>query len=355
MLSAMFFLMKPAMQGFFRVNSVNKNLAIILMFVFMEFSFWGSDWFHLSEQYKDIMNSLAPMEEVYFWIANNLSPNDYLQFRFIVWGGSTYLFLFTIKRLELNFDITIFFFVSCWLIWFSFGRFSLALSLACFSITLFYKPIKPLILSYLLGSILLWSSYYFHRSALFVIFIIILSILSGIFSKKIMIFFLISIAFWFYSSFEEIYTWLIHSLISYDDFSNTIERGQMYMESDENLSGTGYFIGQILEKAPYYMLSFSCLNCKNEKVPNHILVFTRLLLFIVLFASSFYILFNFEIQTIYDRFMKYALIPATIVLSYFYSTGFMIKWHKFVFFIALFGVIYQMTYMLYCSVLLNGW
>lgn len=355
MLIAMFFLMRPAIQGSIRVNPVNRYLTLIMIFIFMEFSFWGSDWFHLSEQYQDIMKSQAPMESIYFWIANNLSPNDYLQFRFIIWGGSTSLFLITIKRLKLKFDVTIFFFVSCWLIWFSFGRFSLALSLACFSLTLIYKPIKPKIISYFLGGILLWYSYYFHRSALFVIFIIILTILSGIFSRKFMIIFLISIVFWAYISLDTIYTWFINLLLSYDDLSTTVERGQMYMESDDYISGTGYLIGQILEKAPYYLLSFSCLKSKNIKIPKHILVFIRLLLFIVLFASSFYILFNFNMQAIYDRFMKYALVPAAIVFSYFYSTGFMIKWHRFVFLIALFGVIYQMTYMLYCSVVLNGW
>ena len=89
----MYWLMNRALKPPFIVPVGNRNLTIILMFIFVLFSFWGADWFHYYRVFDELkIGGRTTIEEVYTWIAQNLSPN-YLVFRFVIWGSSLCLLL----------------------------------------------------------------------------------------------------------------------------------------------------------------------------------------------------------------------------------------------------------------------
>ena len=88
LLIAMFLLMRTALIKPYKVPLLHKKWSIFLMFVFVLFAFWGSDWFHYLEVYPSLLyDDQSHIEAVYSWIAQNLSFG-YISFRFIIWGSS---------------------------------------------------------------------------------------------------------------------------------------------------------------------------------------------------------------------------------------------------------------------------
>lgn len=364
MVLAMYLLLKPAFRNSRGIKRYKLILSIILLYLFVEFSFWGSDWFALYETYEEIMLEHSPVEEVYMWIANHLAPYDYLRFRLIVWGSALTMLLYTLKRLPINFNLTLAIFASSWIIWFSYGRVSLAMAFAFLGVSLLYKPLSlnmkerntkhiykflSFAVSAIIGCTLIYYAYYFHRSSIFIIAIIPMAVLFGLFSKRAMFVTIAFILLVLVSYQEEIKALLQYATVMANDFNSSMERGQMYMERQERFQGTGYMLGQILEKIPYYMLAISSLQLWNAKYPAEIKVFMRILIIIVSSATALPVMSALNMQILYDRFLKFSIIPATIVLSYFLSNQVFPKWHKAVFYLALLSTAYQLLYIWYCS------
>ena len=122
LLLIMHMLMRKSLRQPYVVSASCRRLSVFLMFIFVLFSFWGSDWFHYKEIYECFLGEGGGhMEEVYFWIAQNLSI-DYLSFRLIVWGGGLILFFFIIEGMPIKKDLALLIFSSIWIIWYSYAR-----------------------------------------------------------------------------------------------------------------------------------------------------------------------------------------------------------------------------------------
>ena len=183
-----------------------------------------------------------------------------------------------------------------------------------------------------------------------------------------------------------------------------ILKAKFYMDSEIESHGIGPMLGLFLEKIPYYLIAMLGLfaiyndrsksgyqnnaavedaensigyekendsvneNDDNEKgetvnldedivyqdycIPEDIKVFIRVLFYIVLLSS--FLLFNINIssntQVIYDRFIKFSMVPSAIVLAYLLDNYKYLRYAWWTYCLALFGTCYQMIYILYCSI-----
>ena len=106
----LFFILKEALEPPHMVSLAKYRFALFLCVIFCVFSFWGTDWFHYLEKFPMLQSGeKGHMEDIYAWIAQNLSPN-YIIFRLIIWGGAFFLFIKTLKNLDISIDLALLFF-----------------------------------------------------------------------------------------------------------------------------------------------------------------------------------------------------------------------------------------------------
>lgn len=354
-----YYLSKSALKQPFMITVNNRRLSVVLMFVFILFSFWGDDWFNYYSSYFTILDDgRTNLENIYYWIIQKISPN-YIFFRMIVWGGSLVLFLHMIKRLSIPTDLSLFLFGSIYIIWFSYARATLAMILVYYGITILYKPYKSKIISVILGITVIGCSFFFHKSALFAIIVSLLVILTNKREGKI-----INITLLFYPIFIIISAYYLNNFITKDidsienEINANFAAGQRYLEHDELKRGPGILIQEFLEVIPYYLLIYVSYRYIKSKYytscPNDIKAFIRLLFFTVVISSVFS--FNLGVNTdiIFMRFLRFAAIPAVVVLSYFIYIGFYSKLTHKIYKIALCGTFYALLYVMYNAFLKNN-
>ncbi len=385
----MLFTMRPAIyyeDG--TVSSQRLYFTLFMWFAFDIISFWGSDWFHLYVKYDEIMQGSPIVEDVYNWIASKLAPNNYFLFRIIIWGAAQLILWDTFKRLSISPHLILALFVSVWMIWFSYGRVSLAMALAFWGLTIYHKSSEISIFPKILGICAIAISFYFHKSAIFLIIVSLLTILTRRANRAVFVISLLTLPILAYMLSEGFTDTIMLTMTDRtEDLDEYLVKAQHYMESEEKGFGIGPLLGQILEKAPYYLIIalgmkvvfYERKNTLNENifevaegkgteysedvedyndktmeqdssVPEIIKMFIRALFFIVLLSSVFLFSSAANTQVIYNRFLKFSFIPATVVLAFFLENPRYVNYAWWIYRFALFGTYYQMIYMLYCSI-----
>lgn len=350
-----YFMVLPALKYPYHLSQCRRRGAYCLVVFFCVFAFWGSDFFHIYDEYKELVHSRWKLESVYHFIAKEIAPDSYFLWRFIVWGGATILIAKTFKRVGINKNLSVCFFLMIWILWFSYARVSLSMAMAFMGLAIISKSQKSFV-SWLYGLVFIFSSLFFHKSAGFIICISLLALLIPNKWKKKWLIVLLCFPLMVYMARTYLSTFLIGDLSSDNEEINSyIERGQDYMNDDNYIQGLGYLLGQFLERIPYYMLylcSLRLLIYKTCLVDNKsIIVFMKALVLLVTVASVFAFDISINTQLIYERFMRFSFIPSCVLLTYFWSNNIYPKWQRWTFHIAWVGSLYQITYMLYCSIL----
>lgn len=355
MLLSVLLLMKKALKPPYYVNKPNRTAAILLLFLFVTFSFWGADWFHYQDIYKMLLEGdPGHTEQIYVWIAKHLSF-DYLSFRFVIWGFGLILVLSTIKRLPINQDLAILFFGSIWIIWFSYARVSLSMALSIWGLSLFLVPWKnKRLLSMIIAIIAIWGSIYFHKSSYFMIFVIALTFLSLYIKRTGYVVALLSLMVLFYLYAPS----LIGDFLAMDvdadsNLSQTISTGRFYMEGEGANRGLGAVLLSTLEHIPYYLIGAQCLLFITKKgkgnLPSSISFIMRMTVLTILFALLFRFNNDYTTYTVFVRFLRFAHIPCAILLAYFWETKAYPKLTRITFYMALLSTFYAVGYSYYCA------
>lgn len=389
MLAIMWFTMRPAIiYTDEQVSSRQLYFVLFMWFVFNICSFWGSDWFHLYTAYDDIMKGDPIVEKIYTWIANKLAPDNYFLFRIIVWGTAQLLLWDTFRRLSVSSHLLLALFVSIWMIWFSYGRVSLAMAIAFWGLTIYHKTSNISIIPKIIGVCAILISFYLHKSAVFLIIVSLLTILTKRTSKTLFVIGLIGFPLLAYLLREGLTDTIILTMTDRtEDLNEYLAKAQQYMNAEETGYGIGPLLAHILEKVPYYLImavgvkaifderkNTSNVNFlevseeiqneysgelenyndeaikQNAPIPENVKVFIRALFFIVLFSSAFLFSNSVSTQVIYNRFLKFSFIPATVVLGFLLENPRYVNYAYNIYRFALFGTCYQMIYMLYCSI-----
>lgn len=350
-----YIVMAPSIKEPCKVSKGRLFFGLLLCFLFCMFSFWGADWFGYIYEIgiiQDYGASNSNLESFYVWIVENVTDN-YLLFRAIIWGGALILLLLTLERLSIKFDLAILLFSTVWIIWFSYARVSLAMAMMFYGAAICYRPYKNLkLLSLLLGLTAIICSFFMHKSSLFGIAVLFLSFFTSKNSKTSLI--LCLLAFPLFIFLAQYYVDSFSSMDFSDDGSELtsyMEAGVKHMNRATGRGGLGTLIQKTLEHIPYYLLAIFSLKSLNPRtytsLPKDIKLFVRILFFIVLFASIFVFNLGTNTNVLYSRFMRFAGIPATIVLSYFIENHLFERWPKRIYYIALAGSFYSVIYMMY--------
>ena len=391
MLIAMWYTMRPAIRyADGEVSSGRLYFTLFMWFAFDVFSFWGSDWFHLYVRYKEIMAGHPTVEYIYTWIAFHLAPFNYILFRIIVWGSAQLLLWDAFKRLSVSSHLVLAVFVTVWMIWFSFGRVSLAMALVFWGLTYYYKPGNIPLLHKVIGILAILLSFYFHKSSIFLIFVAFLTILTNKITRMGFVLSFIALPALVYMLNKEYIDIILSSMTDkIHDLDAYVMKAQYYMETEEKENtGIGPLIGILLEKIPFYVISalglVAIFNDKGNQeyeayaeieeaeaedgetsmgydeeeeeaevatgIPEDIKVYIRILFFIVFFSSFFLLNIAMNTQVLYDRLIKFSLVPATVIVAYLLENQKYVRYAWWTYCLALLGTCYQMIYMLYCSI-----
>ena len=348
--------LRGALYSPYRVTTMQYRLGVTSILLFCVFSFWGTDWFHYLEVFPILQSGYknSNIEDVYVWIAQNLSPN-YLVFRLVIWGSAFFLYLQIIKRLSVSRDLALCLFGCIFVIWFSYARVSLAMVLAYYGITLLYKPYQKRLLSYILAVICIAVSFYFHKSALFGIAMVFMTVLTRQFGNKVLLLFILLFPLGVYMAQSFIVDMLVSEADMMEgDIGTYLAVGQRYMEVERGQSGIGALFVRFFERFQYYWVAFLCLRVGTsgviKRVPDDIKAFMRLTFFIVLSASIFAFDLNVNTSTIYTRFLRFAAIPSVIVLAYMHKEGLFPKLTRKAIFFAGFSTVCSVGYSLYNTI-----
>lgn len=346
--------MSKAFRYPYNAKILNVRLFQILCFCFVLFAFWGMDWFYYRDLYPELLlGNEGHMEPIYVFIAQKLSCG-YISFRAIIWGIGLLLVFSIINRLPISRSLALAIFGVVYLIWFSYARVSLAMALAYWGLLLLYSPSKNRLISYILGTLAIVASFYFHKSSLFAVGMVTLAWVTGKMNRKLFLFILLIVillgGFLLPTFFT---TFMLQDSSSVDGLlGKGIQYGQHYMGMNANRFGPGALIQNTLERIPYYLLAWQCYKMqfsnKSYNIPKNIMLFMRLFLYIVIFSTLFLFNSNLNMMVVYERFLRFAAIPATIILAYFWENKFYPNLTKFTLYMAIFSTIYAVVYAMYC-------
>lgn len=327
--------------------------GVAMVLFFSLFSFWGLDWFH----YLDFFESISItgendyMEEVYVFIIYYLSPH-YLFFRLWVWGLATFFLILTLKKTNVNLTVALFFFTTTWLLWFSYARVSLAMSITYFGASLIIsesnKTNKTQILC---GFILIFLSIVFHKSSVFGVIVVLISYI--FYNKRFIVKTLPLYGALILIGILAITMNSLDTMTHYTDnerIGMMASVGQAYMDDIEGIGQRRLAVKMmiILERLPYYMMAvlslFIVFGKQKKDTPRPIKFFAYILLLEVLYASVFALNYGFSTQLFYGRFLRFTFIPATIVLTHMYTEKKVFWLVRYTYSIAFLGVLYNLFY-----------
>lgn len=330
-------------------NNVPQSFSVVLVFLFLLFAYWGGDFFHYLDGYNYVKSKSSlelSFEPVYYYIVS-LSPS-YLFFRMWVWGTCLVLVLLIFKKLNISIRTGLLFFVSLALLRVSYARVSLAMAIMYLGLTIFELKDKKFLYT-VLGIVIIGLSFFFHKSAYFGIAMILTSIIMTNYYKKGINWFLILVFFVFafglvYFNIEDLMK------VSSEDMDSTynLDVAQKYLSREGSETGWGAQLRNLLEVVPYYMglvLYIKLYRKKSIKeLPKEIKAFTYLFLIIILVASVFALDFGFNTIFLSHRFMRFNLIPLTILVAYCFQHGIEKKWCLGIFYVGLLVSLFTLYY-----------
>lgn len=338
------YIYKPAISNNI-ISNRQQKIGLFLIIIICLFAIQDTDYYH----YKTALLAMSKgailhFEDVYYSIGEMVSYN-YLLFRLVVWGSAFTFFCWSVKRLNVTLLVALFFFVTMYLTKFSYARASLAMSIGLFGYTFLVKPISLKWISYLLGGSIVATSLLFHKSAIFMIPVYMLSLF------KINKFTIGVALIMFPIGYYLISEYGIALLMGADDSDAIANSAQSYLMDDVEKKGIAIIIQRILERVPYYIILYiiicSIINKTYALLPSYQRSVFNLVIYVIAFSSLF--LFNYTVNTevLYYRFLYYSILPLSVVLPILLT----ITWHpkmlKLAYTMGFYATVYTVLYSFY--------
>ena len=353
MIGCNYLVLKDSLKNPYHTTIGKYRLGVFLCSLFCLFSFWGTDWFHYLETYDIIRAGYETnLENVYVWIIQNISPY-YLIFRLIVWGSALCLLVKTVNNLSVSKEIVLLLFGVIYIIWFAYARATLAMVLAFYGYSLIVKN-RHNFQSVVLGTSILLSSYFFHKTAAFAIGVAALALFLKRYPRYAIWILLITFPVGVVCAKIGVTDFMMSDTGGDGDMASYMAAGQRYMEEDLSSHGIGALLQSMLERIPYYLtacLGFGIIRQNKILIPNDVKAFIVLQILLVLISSIFAFNLGVNTSTIYVRFLRFAAMPTTIVMAYLYQSGYRHKYVKRTIQIAVCGTLYALLYSFYNAAL----
>lgn len=303
---------KPALAMNKEVSAVHKNIGVFIIIAICLYSVQDTDYFH----YKTALiamshGAILHFEDVYYSIGEIVSYN-YLLFRLVVWGSAFTFFCWSVKRLNVTIQVALFFFVTMYLTKFCYARASLAMSIGLLGYTFLVKPVRFKWISYFLGILIIATSLHFHKSAIFMIPMYMLSFFKlNKFSIGVSLF-LFPLGYYLISEYG------IVLLMGADNSDAIANSAQSYLMKDVGNKGIASIIQRVLERVPYYIILYiiisSIINKTYALLPSYQRSVFNLVIYVIAFSSLFLFNYNVNTEVMYYRFLYYSILPLSVVL-----------------------------------------
>lgn len=345
-------LMSVMLKGGFK-SKLNRQFVFILLLLFVIYPFYSGDFFHYAEGFSVFKKGFTDYKEPVYQFLMDISPS-YSIFRMIVWGVSYLIFIRIVQNLKIHFDVALLFFSFLYLLYFSYGRVTASMVIMYLGLSLItVYPHRHNYVRLIIGFILVGTSYYFHKTALFGIAVVIVSLLIYNLNRKRLLLLLLFIP----VSLGTIGAFLANIM----DMSAVPDSGvidvfvaQKYMKGEASGGfDMGAGISNFMMRTSFYIFLYiyiySIFKGKYSQIPCQIKVFGTAAFLCVVGASVFAFDFGVNTYVLYYRFLNFAMIPATIFLSYIYSAGYCGKSLKMCLLVGVTGSFYTIIYSFYCA------
>lgn len=144
-------------------NRKNNIFGWLLVFLFCVYAFWGADYYSFCDIFLTPMRLENFRDPLYQYLAI-FSFGSYSVFRAYIWGGAILVFLLTLKRLNLDYNIALYVFISFFLLTFSYARASLGMALCFYAFSFLAVKETSVLHRYIIATTLLILAFFAHRS-----------------------------------------------------------------------------------------------------------------------------------------------------------------------------------------------
>ena len=333
-------------------SNFNFSIAVLLFMFICVYAYYDTDFFHYEDAVEDIMKGYnTHMEDVYIDLIHWVGGSSFA-FRCIVWGFAILACLLIGNSAQLYNPLFIFVLVSVFVTKFAYGRVSLAMSLCFLSIPLMLVRSKK-ILKVLLGLVCLSCSFFFHKSAVFGILVVLLSIFTIKINKKWMYLYLFLFPL-FVVAIDRVIIPYVFSLDSQNFEYINVESVQSNMEAEEMKSiGLGLIVSRMLEWTPYYLIVFLYIKLIKKGYfscfPSIIKVFANCSFFIITISTALLLTTSANMSILFYRLLYFSIIPNSVLLAYCLENNYFRRYSKRVVIIGIIGVLYRLSYSYYLS------
>lgn len=300
--------------------------------VFVEFAFWGGDYYHYAEIMVEMSGSrfdyMAALNqnhmETPYWVLAHFCRYNYLIFRFIVWCGNLMLLYALCHHIKIKSSHFLYYFVPIALLTFSGSRQCLSETVALWGWFIFVKRWQEKgfsLVALFIGGLFILFSTFLHKSSLFFVAILIISFIN-VDMRKIRIL-AISLPIMVAVIGAVIVPYLLGADISEDGMIN-YRSAQSYMDKAVVSYGISTWILLILTYLGYcFGAFFICRSVKRgeyEKWPLLIKKTANVALYTFAFSIPF--VFLPSTFSMFYRFIVYMLLPIVLLLAMLRQKGF---------------------------------
>ena len=330
--------------------------ALFLCLLFYLFPMGGTDFYNYKEWvettgYKDISSIpqyYLHFEKPYYYIINIVN-NNYFLFRLVVWGGSLFLYWQTAKRLKIDKSTFAFYLCICIVQLTAVSRVCLAFAIAFYGFSFLAQPIirkGSNLFSFILGSSIILLSLFFHRSAIFLLAILPLSLFN--FNKKTIWLFALAIP----TIIVMAYTQLFDVIFNFAQTDNSLldsETALYYLDSDKiRVFGWGQRIEFSMKYGSHIAMVIlivkSILKNSFKVWPKHVQKFANATLYITVLASALLLAPGATTYKTFERLIDFSYVPQSFLLAYLLKTGCDKKWTEIVTLLLAGYVVYGIFY-----------
>lgn len=333
------------------VDKSSFRVLIVVFLLFCLYPAWSGDYFHYRESFPLIKKGwLSHMENVYVFIIENIVAS-YFQLRLVVWGTAILALYYSYKNLNINCYLAFTIFAVMFVHRFSYARVSLAMALSFLGLSLILSSKKHY--NFIFGAVFLISSLFFHKTALFGVSIILVSLIVFNFLEKItMIIILCCFPLLLIAAQTFLNDFISLNILDYEAIIN-IEKGQDYLSREALSKGLATRLDTILMNCAYLSIVVEYLlfhfKKKYSSLPTAIKVFATASFLTIVIASLFAFDLGFTTDVIYERFIYFSMIPSAAFISYCIEIGCFKKWTKITIIFNVFSVMYSLLYSLYLA------
>lgn len=316
----------PLLRRPFKLKHYSTFIPIVFVVLFLLYAFYGGDYFRYEQKLDEMQSSLRALQDItyqehmepVYWLIGSLVNYNYILFRTVVFVGAFGLCLLSMRLERIDISAFLLFFVIAGLVSFSVSRLCLAISIALLGYSFFLKTDKAkrkYLIFKLIGISLFVLSFFFHKSIIFLLAILILSILP-IKKQIIMPIMVIAPIVVFFTG-----SYFVNFLFSTggDDAMINFNSAQSYATT-ERAYGLGSSLVMLFSYLYYYTVQIFSIKLirsrEYEDAPIYIKCLTRSVFWVVLISTLFLFIPGIERIMFYNRFLHFTQIMVIPVLAY---------------------------------------